>query len=53
VQSRKDNPEKSTILDTQDEDKQIKKQNTIFVGYHHTQDSRRRQTKQNAQHNMS
>jgi hypothetical protein len=32
---------------TQDENKQSKKHTTISVGHHHTQDTRRRQTKQN------
>jgi hypothetical protein len=36
----------TTIHKTQDEDKQSKKYNTIFVGHHQTQDTRRRQTKQ-------
>jgi hypothetical protein len=37
---------------TQDEDKQNKKHNTICVGHHYAQDTRRRQTKQKTQHNM-
>ena len=37
----------TTIHKTQDEDKQNKKHNTIYVGHHHTQNTRRRQTKQN------
>jgi hypothetical protein len=36
----------------QDEDKQNKIHNTIFVRHQHTQDTRRRQTKQNTQHNI-
>ena len=35
------------VQKTQDEDKQNKKHNTIFVGHHHTQDTKRKQTKQN------
>ena len=42
----------TNIHKTQDEDKQSKKYNTIFVGHHHTQDTRRRQTKHKTQHNM-
>ena len=42
----------TTIHKTQDEENQSKIHNTIFVGHHHTQDTRRRQTKQNTQHNM-
>ncbi len=42
----------TTIHKTQDEDKQNKIHNTIFVRHHHTQDTRRRQTKQNTQHNI-
>ena len=38
----------TTIQKTQDEDRRNKKHNTICVGNHHTEDSRRRQT----QHNM-
>jgi hypothetical protein len=34
-----------TIHKTQDEDKQNIKHNTICVGHHYTQDTRRRQTK--------
>jgi len=32
-----DNPEKLATLDTQDEDKQNVKHNTIYVGHHYTQ----------------
>jgi hypothetical protein len=42
----------TTIHKTQDEDKQSKTYNTIFVGHHHTQVTRRRQTKQKTHHNM-
>jgi len=42
----------TTIHKTQDEGKQNKMHNTICVGHNHIQDTRRRQTKQNAQHNM-
>jgi hypothetical protein len=35
----------TTIHKTQDEDKQNIKHSTICVGHHHTQDTRRRQTK--------
>ena len=35
----------TTIHKTQDEEKQIKKHNTICVGHHYAQDTRRRQTK--------
>jgi hypothetical protein len=42
----------ATIHRTKDEGKQNKVHNTICVGRHHAQDTRRRQTKQNAQHNM-
>jgi hypothetical protein len=42
----------TTIHKTQDEDKQNRKHNKICVGHHHTQDTRRRQTKQKIQHNM-
>ena len=41
-----------TIHKKKDEDKQTKKHNTIRVGRHHTEDKRRRQTKQKTQHNM-
>jgi hypothetical protein len=41
-----------TIQKTKDEDKRTKKHNTICVGHHHAQDKRRRQAKQNTQHNM-
>ena len=37
---------------TQDEDKQIKKHNTICVGHHYTQDTRRREANKKTQHNM-
>ena len=42
----------TAIHKTQDEDKQNKKHTTICVGHRHTQDTRRRQTKQKTQHNM-
>jgi hypothetical protein len=42
----------TTTHKTQDEDKQNKIHNTIYVRHPHTQDTRRRQTKQNTQHNM-
>ena len=42
----------TTIHKTQDEDKRNKKHNTIFVGHNHTQDTRRRKTKQKTHHNM-
>jgi hypothetical protein len=42
----------TTIHKTQNEDKQNKIHNTICVRHHHTQDTRRRQTKQNTQHNI-
>jgi len=44
-QSRMDNPEK--LATRQDEDKNY---NKMCVGHLHTQDIRRRQTKQNIQH---
>ena len=40
----------TTIHKTQDEDKQNKIHNTICVRHQHTQDTKRRQTKQNTQH---
>ena len=36
-QSRMDNPEKLATLDTQNEDKQNTKRNTICVGHYYTQ----------------
>jgi hypothetical protein len=42
----------TTIHKTKDEDKQNKKHNTIYVGRHHTQWKRRRQTNQKPQHNV-
>ena len=36
-QSRMDNTEKLSTLGTQDEEKENKKHNTIYVGYHYTQ----------------
>jgi hypothetical protein len=42
----------TTIHKTQDEDKQTIKHNAISVGHHHSQDKRRRQTKQKTQHNI-
>ena len=57
--TKKNNTKNTTqcVLDTiihrtQDEDNQNKIYNTTFVGHHHTQDTRRRQTMQKAQHNM-
>ena len=38
-QSRMDNPEKLETLDTQDEDKQIKKHKRICAGHHYSQTS--------------
>ena len=35
---------------TQDEDKQIKKHNTICVGHHYAQDTRRREANKKTQH---
>jgi hypothetical protein len=42
----------TTIHKTQNEDKQNKIHNTICVRHHHTQNTKRRQTKQNTQHNI-
>ena len=42
----------TTIHKRKDEDKQNKIHNTICVRCYHTQEKRRRQTKQNTQHNM-
>ena len=45
-----DGPEKLAAYGTQDEDKQNKIHNTIYVRHHHTQDTRRRQTKYTTQY---
>ena len=42
----------TTIYKKQDEDKYNKKHNTICVGHHYIQETRRRQIQQNTQHNM-
>ena len=42
----------TTIYKKQDEDKYNKTHNTICVGHHYVQETRRRQIQQNTQHNM-
>ena len=42
----------TTIYKKQDEDKYNKRHNTIYVGHHYIQDTRRRQIPQETQHNM-